>query len=83
MVGLGETMDEIQSVLSDLYHHGCRMVTIGQYLQPTSRHLAVKKYYSPDEFERLHAMAEKTGFKKIASGPFVRSSYKAADLYGL
>lgn len=81
MVGLGETLDEIKSTMSDLYESRCEIITIGQYLQPTSRHLEVQKYYTPDEFRLLKEMASRTGFQKIASDPFVRSSYKAADLY--
>lgn len=81
MVGFGETVEEIETTLSDLFDHGCDILTIGQYLQPTKAHLAVKKYYSPEEFSELEDKARQIGFKKIAAGPFVRSSYQAKDLF--
>ncbi|MCK5695170.1 MAG: lipoyl synthase [Desulfobacula sp.] len=81
MVGLGETMEELEQTLSDLYHHDCDIITLGQYLQPTKAHLKVKKYYSPSEFKQLEKKARKIGFKKVAAGPFVRSSYNAQDLF--
>ncbi len=81
MVGLGETMEELEQTLTDLFCHGCKIITIGQYLQPTKNHLQVEKYYSPEEFENLEQTARKIGFKKVAAGPFVRSSYKAKDLF--
>ena len=80
MVGLGETYSEIFDTLNDLHTHGCSMLTIGQYLQPSKKHLSVKKYYSPEEFSELEKLAKKIGFKEVASGPFVRSSYKAEEL---
>ncbi len=80
MVGLGETKTELEQALKDLHDHGCDIVTMGQYLQPTKSHLDVEKYYSPEEFAELDAMARHIGFKKIASGPFVRSSYQAREL---
>jgi lipoic acid synthetase len=83
MVGLGETVPELEQTLKDLFVHGCDIITIGQYLQPTKKHLPVKKYYSPEEFENLEKIAQKIGFKKIAAGPFVRSSYRAQELSGL
>jgi lipoyl synthase len=79
MVGLGETWQEIQEALEDIRKVGVDIVTFGQYLQPSKRHLDVKKFYSPAEFEELKRMALKLGFKFVASGPLVRSSYKAAD----
>lgn len=78
-VGHGETWEEIQETLVDLRAVGCDIVTFGQYLQPSKRHLDVKKFYTPDEFEEMKRMAQKLGFKFVASGPLVRSSYKAAD----
>ncbi len=78
-VGHGETWDEIQATLEDLRGVGCDIVTFGQYLQPSKRHLDVKKFYEPAEFDELKRMALKLGFKFVASGPLVRSSYKAAD----
>lgn len=83
MVGLGETMAELEQTLTDLFCHGCDIITIGQYLQPTKNHLPVEKYYSPEEFESIEKTAKKTGFKKVAAGPFVRSSYRAQELSGL
>ncbi|MBL7665147.1 MAG: lipoyl synthase [Bacteriovoracaceae bacterium] len=79
MVGLGETWMELQETLEDLRRVGCDIVTFGQYQQPTRRHLAVERFYTPDEFEELKRMAYKLGFKFVASGPLVRSSYKAGD----
>lgn len=79
MVGLGETWTEIQETLVDIRKAGVDIVTFGQYLQPSKRHLNVEKFYTPEEFEELKRMALKLGFKFVASGPLVRSSYKAAD----
>ncbi len=79
MVGLGEEWKEIQEALEDIRAAGVDIVTFGQYLQPSKRHLDVKKFYTPDEFEELKRMALKMGFKFVASGPLVRSSYKASD----
>lgn len=79
MVGLGETWSEIQETLEDLRERGVDIVTFGQYLQPSKRHLAVERFYTPDEFIELKRMALKLGFKFVASGALVRSSYKAGD----
>lgn len=79
MVGLGETWNEIQETLEDLRAHDVDIVTFGQYLQPTKRHLNVEKFYTPAEFDELKRMSLKMGFKFVASGPLVRSSYKAGD----
>jgi len=81
MVGLGETVEEVEQTMTDLYNNCCDIITIGQYLQPTKDHLKVKKYYSPEEFKTFEDKARQIGFKKIASGPFVRSSYNASDLF--
>jgi lipoic acid synthetase len=81
MVGLGETIKELEQTMKDLFHYGCEIITLGQYLQPTKAHLKVQKYYSPDEFEQLEKKARQIGFKKIAAGPFVRSSYNAQNLF--
>ncbi len=67
--------------MADLFHYKCDILTLGQYLQPTLSHLNVEKYYSPEEFKQLEAAARKIGFKRIAAGPFVRSSYQAQDLF--
>ncbi|MCF6282211.1 MAG: lipoyl synthase [Candidatus Polarisedimenticolaceae bacterium] len=77
MLGLGETLDEVEAVLHDLRQHHCEMLTLGQYLQPSRDHLPVERYVTPDEFEMLKQMAEKMGFSRVASGPMVRSSYHA------
>lgn len=77
MVGLGETVEELKETMRDLRAHGCRMLTIGQYLAPSSSHLPVERYYPPEEFEMLREYGESIGFEHVASGPLVRSSYHA------
>ncbi len=77
MIGLGETDAEIMEVLKDLRHHGCDMVTLGQYLQPSRFHLPVERFMSPEAFTRLGEAARALGFANVASGPMVRSSYHA------
>lgn len=81
MVGLGETLQEIRQTLTDLQQSGCRFLTIGQYLQPTLDHLPVQRYITPEEFAQLGDMARGMGFEAVASGPFVRSSYHAREMY--
>lgn len=81
MLGLGETEQEIRQVIGDVYRTGCRMLTIGQYLQPTSDHLPVVAYITPDEFESWRQVALEMGYAKVASGPFVRSSYHAGAMF--
>lgn len=81
MVGLGEAADEVESVLRDLQAVGCDMVTIGQYLAPSSRHLPVSRYVTPEEFDRWQQRAGDLGFKSIAAGPLIRSSYNAASFF--
>jgi lipoic acid synthetase len=81
MVGLGETMDEIRQAMRDLRSVGCDVITIGQYLQPTPDHAAIDRFYTPQEFDDLAEMARELGFPGVASGPFVRSSYHAAEVY--
>ena len=81
MVGLGETREQLVETFEDLYTHRCEMLTIGQYLQPTRNHLHVEKYYTPEAFDELETIARKIGFKQVAAGAFVRSSYKAEDLF--
>lgn len=80
MVGLGEQKNELERTIVDLYEHGCRILTIGQYLQPSAKHLKVVKYYTPEEFEELKTFAKEAGFQSVASAPFVRSSYQADSL---
>ena len=77
MVGMGETNEELLSVLHDLRAAGCEIVSIGQYLQPTKDHLAVHRYYDPGEFEDLKQHGMALGFRHVESGPLVRSSYHA------
>ena len=77
MLGLGESEEEIKQVLADLRTHDCDMLTVGQYLQPSRQHLPVARYVHPDEFNSLGEYARSLGFKNVASGPLVRSSYHA------
>lgn len=77
MLGLGETSDEVEKTLEDLREHGCEMLTLGQYLQPSRDHLPVERYVEPEEFDRLAGIARKLGFSAVASAPLVRSSYHA------
>jgi lipoyl synthase len=77
MLGLGEDNVEIEQTMHDLRAHDVEMITLGQYLQPSSYHLPVMRYVTPDEFKRFGEIAEQLGFKKVASGPLVRSSYHA------
>ncbi len=77
MVGLGETDAEIEAVMRDLRAHGCDMLTIGQYLQPSRHHLPVERFVPPEQFERFAQIGHVMGFRNVASGPMVRSSYHA------
>jgi lipoic acid synthetase len=79
MVGLGETWEEVVAVLEDLRGVGVGILTIGQYLRPTERHLPMARYYHPDEFRRLKDLAMTLGFGHVESGPLVRSSYHAHE----
>ncbi len=80
MIGLGETLEQIESTLNDLHNTGCDIVTIGQYIQPSKNHLDVAKYYSPEEYETLKLLAKKAGICHYQIGPLVRSSYRAGEL---
>ncbi len=80
MLGLGETEEELMKTMDDLLSVNCRILTLGQYLQPTPRHYPVKAYIHPEDFERFRAIALEKGFKKVASAPLVRSSYLADEL---
>ena len=80
MLGLGETREELLEVFADLLDHGVDYLTLGQYLQPTLDSLPVDRYVPPEEFDELGATARSLGFKKVASGPLVRSSYHARDM---
>ncbi|PVV09020.1 MAG: lipoyl synthase [gamma proteobacterium symbiont of Ctena orbiculata] len=77
MLGLGEAREEILEVMQALRQHGCEMLTLGQYLQPSKDHLPVARFVSPEEFEQLGEIAREMGFSSVASGPMVRSSYHA------
>ena len=81
MLGLGETNDEIEQTLQDIYDVNCRILTLGQYLQPSAQHLPVQRFIPPKEFEQWREVALQIGYKGVASGPFVRSSYHAHELY--
>ena len=81
MVGLGETVEEVHELLGDLLNAGCRMVTVGQYLQPTANNLPVARYWEPAEFAGLEKTALEIGFEAVASGPLVRSSYFAHEMF--
>lgn len=80
MLGLGETEEEVGEVLADLREAGCALVTLGQYLRPSDRQLPVERFVSPGEFERLRETALSMGFRGVAAGPLVRSSYRAGEL---
>jgi hypothetical protein len=81
MLGLGETHEELFDVFADLLDHGCDFLTVGQYLQPAQdKYLPVVRYVPPEEFRMLGEKAKCMGFKQVASGPFVRSSYHARDM---
>jgi len=77
MLGLGETLEEVQEVMRDLREHNCDMLTLGQYLQPSLSHLPVDRYVTPEEFDQLADIGHAMGFSQVASGPMVRSSYHA------
>jgi lipoic acid synthetase len=82
MLGVGESDDELRTTMRDLREAGVEILTLGQYLQPTARHLKVERYVPPEEFDAWEAFAEdELGFAYCASGPLVRSSYKAAEFY--
>lgn len=79
MVGLGETWDEIIETMCDLRSVDCDLLTVGQYLRPSEKHTPLSRWYTPDEFEELRKEGEALGFKHVASGPLVRSSYHADE----
>lgn len=80
MLGLGETRDELLDALADMRTYDIDFLTLGQYLQPGEKYLPVQRYVTPEEFTELGDIAKKLGFKQVASGPFVRSSYHARDM---
>lgn len=79
MAGLGESINEMLDVMTDLLESGCRVLTIGQYLRPTRSHFPVSRYYTPDEFEELKRTGVALGFEWVEAGPLVRSSYNADE----
>lgn len=79
MLGLGETDAEIYETLGDLHEHGVEILTVGQYLRPSADHLAIQKYYAPEEFERIREHGYRLGFRHVESGALVRSSYHADE----
>jgi lipoic acid synthetase len=79
MVGLGETVEEVEELLRDLHAHGCSMVTIGQYLPPSGSHLPLERYVPPEEFAHYREYGLALGLRQVASGPLVRSSYHAEE----
>ena len=81
MLGLGENPEEVLRVLRELLESGCQLLTIGQYLSPSSAHHRVIRFVPPEEFTQWEEVASRAGFMGIASGPFVRSSYKAAEMF--
>ena len=81
MLGLGETDIEVLQTLKDLRSVGCDVVTFGQYLQPTPKHLKVIEYITPEKFNEWQKIAEDLGFLYVASGPLVRSSYRAGEFF--
>lgn len=81
MLGLGETREEVLELLRDLREVGCDLLTIGQYLQPRPDRLPVMRFVPPEEFEEYKRIGEEMGFKNIASGPFVRSSFHAFEMF--
>jgi len=81
MLGLGETADEVLQAMRDLREAGVDILTLGQYLQPTRGHLEVREYITPEQFERYRELGEELGFLYVASGPLVRSSYRAGEFF--
>jgi lipoic acid synthetase len=79
MVGLGETWDEVIETMRDLRSVDCELLTIGQYLRPSQKHTPIARWYTPEEFEELRQEGEAMGFRNVASGPLVRSSYHADE----
>ena len=80
MLGLGETTEELFDTLADLLDAGCRMLTLGQYLQPSPMQTPAVRYLPPEEFAMLGESARRMGFDRVAAGPLVRSSYHAREM---
>jgi lipoic acid synthetase len=81
MLGLGETQQEVEQTLRDLSAVGCQIVCVGQYLRPSRRNPPVRRYATPEEFQRLRSLGQKCGIPMVLAGPLVRSSYRAAEAY--
>jgi lipoic acid synthetase len=81
MLGLGESSDEVKKTIEDIKNAGIDIITLGQYLRPTRRHMTVQKFVSPEEFNEYEVFSKSLGFKYVASGPLVRSSYRAGELF--
>lgn len=81
MLGLGETDEEVEQTLKDLRENGVDCVTLGQYMQPTKRHLKVVEYVTPAKYQHWEKVGNDMGFLYVASGPLVRSSYKAGEFF--
>ena len=79
MVGLGETDEEIRETMGELLENGCRLLTVGQYLRPSPVHFPLQRYYRPEEFDAIRDLGLRMGFRHVASGPLVRSSYHADE----
>ena len=81
MLGLGESEEEVIQLMKDCRNIDCDVITFGQYLQPTPRHLKVREYVTPEKFQQYQDIGEEMGFRYVASGPLVRSSYKAGEFF--
>ena len=81
ILGMGETREEIELALKELYDAGAEIITITQYLRPTPKHHPIDRWVTPQEFEELAALAKEIGYPGVMSGPLVRSSYRAGRLY--
>ena len=81
MLGLGETLDDVRGAMRGIRNAGVDVITFGQYLRPSKRHIALDRYVPPEEFALLQTEAESLGFLYVASGPLVRSSYKAGEYF--
>jgi lipoic acid synthetase len=79
IVGMGEEWDEVVETMQDLRRAQCELLTIGQYLRPSQKHVPVSRFYTPQEFDELGEIGRAMGFKHVASGPLVRSSYHADE----
>ena len=81
MLGLGETFEEMQQTMTDLFNCGVKILTLGQYLRPTVNHLPVEQYISPETFRDYEFLGHQIGLKEVVAGPLVRSSYRADQSY--